>query len=86
MGTLTVDLKAAGLTHAKGRSDNCGGEHAVDEVHVTGVTGAGWVPADGLEALFQRFHEAAHPDGSAYWENCREAACADAGELLNQED
>lgn len=45
MGTLTVDLKAAGLTHAKGKSDNCGGEHDVDEVHVTGVTGADWVPA-----------------------------------------
>lgn len=82
MSTLTVDLKAAGLTHAAGKSDKCGGEHELDEKHVTGVIGSSWISVDGLEALFQRLHEQAHPDGAAYLENCREPACADAYDLL----
>ena len=80
MSTVTVDLKAAGLTHVKGKSDSCDGEHAIDGEHVTGL--AGLVPADGLEELFQRFHEQAHPEGTAYWENCQEFACQDAAGLL----
>lgn len=84
MGTVTVDLKAAGLTHAPGKSDKCGGYHEVDETCVSAdLATAGWVPADGLEKVLQALHEQAHPDGTAYWENCLEYACAGARELLN---
>ncbi len=87
MGTVTVDLKAAGLTHAPGKSDKCSGEHEVDEKFVTAdLAAADWVPADGLGKVLQALHEQAHPDGTAYWENCREPACADARYLLNGED
>lgn len=87
MGTVTVDLKGAGLTHAPGKSDKCGGEHEVDEMFVTASLAASdWVPADGLEKVLQALHEQAHPDGSAYWDNCLEPACADAWQLLNADD
>jgi hypothetical protein len=81
---VTVDLKAAGLTHAPGKSDKCDGQHEVDEEFVSIDPGtAGLVDADGLEKVLQALHEQAHPAGTAYWENCREPACTDARELLN---
>lgn len=84
MGTVTVSLKAAGLAHAAGKSDNCGGWHDISEEHVTGTAGSSWVPADGLKELFQQLHEQAHPGGAVYLENCREPACEDAYAVLWQ--
>jgi hypothetical protein len=82
MGFITVDLRAAGLTHAKGKSDGCGGEHDIDEKFVVAdVTGR--VHADDLGPVLQALHEQAHPDGAAYFENCLEPACAGARELLD---
>jgi hypothetical protein len=82
MGSVTVDLKAAGLTHAPGKSDKCDGQHEVDKEFLTDV-GITDVPlADALEKVLQALHEQAHPDSSAYWENCLEPACTDARELL----
>jgi hypothetical protein len=86
MGTVTVDLAAAGLTHAKGKSDKCGGTHEVDAQFVTRGDDDEWVSADRLVPLFQKLHEQAHPKGVLYWENCREQGCAEALALLSGED
>jgi hypothetical protein len=83
MGSVVVDLKAAGLTHAPGKSDKCDGQHEVDEEFLTDADITDAVLADGLEKVLQALHELAHPASSAYWENCLEPACADARELLN---
>lgn len=83
MGTVTVNLQAAGLTHAKGQSDRCDGEHDIDIASVVYITDPGWVPAGGLTAVLQALHEQAHPHGTAYWDNCGEPACTAARDLLN---
>ena len=83
MGFVVVDLKAAGLTHATGKSDKCDGRHEVDEEFLTDVDIAGLVDAYGLGKVLQALHEQAHPGSSVYWENCLEPACADARELFN---
>ena len=86
MGTVTIDLAAAGLTHAKGKSDRCDGEHDVDMLSVTSLDDPDWTPAGGLPAVFQVLHEQAHPEGAAYWQNCREPGCAEAYDLLNGDE
>lgn len=86
MGTVTIRLAAAGLTHAKGKSDGCDGEHDIDMLSVTAIDDPGWiceVDIQALDAAFQTLHEQAHPDGTAYWHNCREAGCGDAYDLLD---
>jgi hypothetical protein len=83
MGTVTVNLQAAGLTHAKGQSDRCDGEHDIDIAAVVYITDPDWVPVGGLPAVLQALHEQAHPRGTAYWDNCTEPACAAAQGLLN---
>ena len=83
MGTITIDLTAAGLTHAKGKSDRCGTDgHDVDMTAVTAVDDPDWTETAGLPAIFQALHAQAHPDGTRYWENCRGPGCAEAAALL----
>ena len=81
MSTITVSLEAAGLTHARGKSDKCNGEHDIDMLSVVSLDSPDWLPADGLSAVLQLLHEQAHPEGTAYWENCTERGCADAAEI-----
>lgn len=83
MATITISLEAAGLAHAKGKSDGCNGEHDVDMLSVLDVDSPDWLPADGLAAVLQMLHEQAHPEGTAYWESCRERGCADAAEVYD---
>jgi hypothetical protein len=80
-GTVTVDLKAAGLTHASGKSDKCDGSHVIGFEAVTDVDDPESVTADGLAAVLQSLHEQAHPRGCAYRVNCREPGCREANEL-----
>lgn len=82
MATITVDLAAAGLTHAKGKSDKCAGEHDIGWVSVTSWENDELVIAGDLDPVLQALHEQAHPDGTARWEYCRERGCTDAAELL----
>lgn len=86
MGTATIDLEAAGLTHAKGKSDRCDGKHDIDMLSVVSLDDPDWTRTDGLPAVFQALHEQAHPGGAAYWLNCREAGCAEAYDLLNGDE
>lgn len=75
--TVTINLTAAGLTHTKGKSDYCGGEHDVPVSAVVYIDDPDWLPADDVTPVLQALHEQAHPDGAAYWQNCRERGCAD---------
>jgi hypothetical protein len=81
MSTITIDLEAAGLTHAKGKSDKCNGEHGIDMLSVLLTDDSGLVRPDDLAPLLQALHEQAHPEGAAYWQNCRERGCAEMREL-----
>lgn len=79
---LIINLKDQGLAHAEGSDCGCDGEHdltvAVDlEAHELHPDYECEVPALTAEAV-QRLHELAHPEGTAYAENCREPACQDA--------
>ena len=86
MGTITIDLKAAGLTHAKGKSDRCDdGKHDVDMAAVTAIDDPDWTETAGLPAILQALHAQAHPDGAAYWDNCMLPGCAEAYDLLTPE-
>ena len=83
---VVIDLKEAGLTHAKGKADGCkDGQHPVPEEAVTiDLADAGLVPAADLPdvaGVLQALHEQAHPEGTQYWENCRERGCAEAADL-----
>ena len=82
---VSIDLKEAGLTHAKGKADGCDGMHTVEARHVTiDLAAAGLVPADELwdhGKVLQNLHEQAHPEGAQFWENCREPGCAEAADL-----
>lgn len=82
---VVIDLKEAGLTHSKGKADGCDGNHTVAEAAVTiDLDKAGLVPASELPdfgKVLQALHEQAHPEGTAFWENCRERGCAEAAEL-----
>ena len=82
---LTVDLGKLGLEHASGSECRCDGKaHAVTvtvnlddhELHADGECG---IPAGTQEAA-QALHELAHPQGTAYFENCPEPACRDVRE------
>lgn len=76
--TITIDLAAAGLTHAKGKSDKCGTDgHDVDWLSVTTWENPDLVETDAVATVLQTLHEQAHPDGAAYFQNCRERGCAD---------
>lgn len=81
---VVLDLKEAGLTHARGKADKCGGQHQVAAPAVTiDLAGAGLVPREDLGALgeaLQALHEQAHPQGTLYWASCRERGCALAAE------
>lgn len=80
MGTITVDLEAAGLTHAKGKSDRCNGQHDVDMLSVVSVDDESLTWADLVGPAIQRLHEQAHCQdgkGTLSWEKCREPGCVD---------
>jgi hypothetical protein len=81
---ITVNLAAAGLTHAQGRSDRCqGGLHDIDmDAAVTDTSESGLVDPAGLTGALQTLHRAAHPDGTASWEFCREPGCTELAEFL----
>lgn len=81
MATLTIDLEAAGLTHARGRSDKCNGAHDIDMLSVTGIDDPDLIRADDLGPVLQSLHEQAHPRGTARREYCRERGCAGMAEL-----
>ena len=83
---MTINLGAAGLTHARGKSDRCDGEHDVDMVAVTALNSPDWTDADALPGIFQVLHKQAHPDGTEFWDNCREPGCAQAYDLLNGDE
>lgn len=74
-----LDLRELGLTHAKGKSDRCGGLHTgfveIDEP----------VDLDALEAALQKLHEQVHQHGTQYVLNCREPGCLDALEAIGIE-
>ena len=77
--TITVDLAAAGLTHAKGKSDRCGTDgHDIPWDAVTGWDNPDLTDAAAIAPALQSLHEQAHPHGAAYWQNCREPGCAEA--------
>lgn len=82
---VVIDLKEAGLTHAKGKADKCEGRHTVPAAAVTiDLAEAGLVPLDDLPDLgkvLQVLHEQAHPDSTQFWETCRERGCIEAGDL-----
>jgi hypothetical protein len=80
-GVITVDLAAAGLTHARGASDKCGGKHDVDMRSVTDVSSCGLVDPEDFGPVLQALHEQAHPGGTRWWGSCRERGCVDAAEL-----
>jgi hypothetical protein len=85
MGTVTVNLQAAGLTHAKSQSDLCDGEHDIDIASVVYITDPGWVPAEELADVLQALHVQAHPQGTAYWDKCCEPSCRAAQDLLSDD-
>jgi hypothetical protein len=67
-----IDLKKEGLAHARGKSDKCGGRHAI-VVEIEPL-----FDPDILEAALQELHELAHPRGAVYVRNCLESCCQDA--------
>jgi hypothetical protein len=74
-----INLKQAGLAHAKGQNDKC------DGVHTAQVEIDEPVSLDGLEIALQTLHEAAHPRGALSFRNCREPGCWDALEAIDVE-
>jgi hypothetical protein len=83
---VTIDLKEAGLKHSSySRDHGCGGRHKVEASAVTIDLGtAGLVPVEDLADLgkvLQNLHQQAHPDGTQFWQACREPGCAEAAEL-----
>lgn len=78
---VVIDLKQAGLTHSKGKADECDGQHTVPAKAVSiDLAKAGLFPAAEVpdyERALQLLHEQAHPDGPLYFENCRERGCAE---------
>lgn len=85
MAAITIDLKLAGLTHAKGKSDGCAGEHAIDMDAVTDLDNSGLIELASLVPILQLLHEQAHPRGTAYWHACRESGCTEAYELTTSD-
>lgn len=81
-GTVVINLGSAGLTHARGKSDACGGAHPVSMLAVMEIDDPDLVDAGELGPVIQALHEQAHPDGCAYWENCRQPGCAEAYDLI----
>lgn len=73
---ITLDLKELGLTHARGKSDKCGGSH---EIHIDPdkIEYEGDDPADipAAQAALQRFHEKLHPGGSVFAGDCWDDDC-----------
>jgi hypothetical protein len=82
---VVIDLKEAGLTHASGKADKCEGKHTVPAAAVTiDLAEAGLVPLEDLPDLgkvLQNLHEQAHPEGTQFWEHCRERGCIEAADL-----
>lgn len=82
---VVIDLKEAGLTHVRGKADKCEGQHAVPAAAVTiDLAETGLIPVEDLPdvgKVLQSLHEQAHPDGTQFWETCRERGCIEAGEL-----
>jgi hypothetical protein len=80
---VMIDLKEAGLRHAPGETDGCGGMHYVEiDLEGAGLHHDEDCPRgdpDGDHAMaLQRLHEIAHPQGTLYVEYCREPECLDA--------
>jgi hypothetical protein len=76
--TVTIDLAAAGLAHAKGRSDKCGAAgHDVNWLSLAGWDNPDLIEAGDVYPVIQALHEQAHPDAAVSWTNCRERPCAD---------
>jgi hypothetical protein len=67
-----IDLRKAGLAHARGKSDKC------DGIHTTEVEIESLFDPDILDAALQKLHELAHPRGTVYVSNCQESCCRDA--------
>jgi len=59
MATITISLEAAGLTHAKGKSDKCGGEHDIDMLSVTAIDDPELLKSGALAPVLQALHEQA---------------------------
>jgi hypothetical protein len=87
---ITVNLAELGLAHAPGSACKCDGRaHPVSinikpeehDLHREDDCPALDYP-DVTEAVLQSLHEQAHPDGTVFTENCREAGCLEARELL----
>ena len=57
------------------------GEHDIDMLSVSDYGESGLVEPASLVPVLQLLHEQAHPDGTAYWYNCRESGCTEATEL-----
>jgi hypothetical protein len=79
---ITVDLKAASLTHATGRSDKCENKHDVPMTAVIAFDDSGLIDPDSVSPVLQALHEQAHPEGTLTWQYCLERGCAEANELL----
>jgi len=83
---VVIDLKEAGLTHAAKKADGCDGQHKVPAAAVTiDLDTAGLIPVEETwdhARVLQVLHQQAHPDGTLYFENCRESGCAEAADLL----
>jgi hypothetical protein len=79
MASVTIDLAAAGLTHAPGKSDRCdkADGHDIDWLAITSWDNPELREVAEVSAALQALHEQAHPHGAAYWQNCREPGCAD---------
>jgi hypothetical protein len=83
MATVTINLAAAGLTHARGQSDGCGDNgHDIPWTAVKGWDNRDLIDAADLTPILQALHEQAHPGGTADWMFCRQPGCADAYDLI----
>jgi hypothetical protein len=82
MASVTVDLAAAGLTHAKGKSDRCGTDgHDIDWTAIKDWENPDLIDFDAIGPALQALHEQAHPRGAAFWQNCRDPGCLELSDL-----
>jgi hypothetical protein len=78
---IVINLADAGLAHAKGKSDRCGGEHTLDMDAITEIEITGLMPQDRFYEVMQTMHEQAHPHGTVFWDKCTERGCKEAQDL-----
>lgn len=78
-----VNLRDAGLRHAPGKGGCCdGSDHGlgvdIEEPDIERIIDRYADPYTDIDDdVLQALHEQAHPDGSLYWQNCRERGCSD---------